>query len=402
MNKFINESKKDFTLDKVLVGMLLTLGTISLVAILLAKPLMSSNVGYALILRQLMWFIIGAGLIVFLLKFGIDRIFTLANIFYWILMVMLFFLALQAKEFIDISFMRPVNGTAAWFQIPFLGSFQPSEFMKIVLVIISANIIHDHNKEKTEYTFASDVALLLKMAKWVLPPLILIVLQPDTGIPIVIIVSLAVMFFISGVRREWFFILVPLALGLLFTIIFLYYNNQELLIRILGGSTGDSYRLKRFYGWLDFEKFPRTDGFQLYTSLLSVGTAGWTGHPLMSLVTQIPEPQTDFIFAVISQNFGFLGGSAVIILVFSVNIKLILITLKSNLHKERYMMMGVIGMLVFQNFQNIAMITGLLPITGITLPFLSYGGSSLLSYMIPIAVALHMHSETQNMHKHSI
>ncbi|MDE8209563.1 FtsW/RodA/SpoVE family cell cycle protein, partial [Erysipelothrix rhusiopathiae] len=73
---------------------------------------------------------------------------------------------------------------------------------------------------------------------------------------------------------------------------------------------------------------------------------------------------------------------------------------RSNLSKERYMMMGIIGMIVFQDLQNIGMILGILPITGITLPFISYGGSSLVSYMIPIAVALHMYSETVNLHKH--
>lgn len=122
----------------------------------------------------------------------------------------------------------------------------------------------------------------------------------------------------------------------------------------------------------------------------------------MNAIAHFPEPQTDFIFAVIAQNHGFIGASAVILLVFSLPIKLILITLKSNLNLERYMMMGIIGMIVFQDFQNIAMIMGILPITGITLPFLSYGGSSLVSYMIPIAVAIHMYSETQNSHSHSL
>lgn len=402
MNKFINESKKKFTLDTVLIGILLAMGAISLFNIYLTKPLIGEAMVNSLLLKQGMWFVIGSISIYALLKIGVDRMFTLINVAYWILMPILVLLALVGKHVISIPFMEPINGTAAWIQIPFLGSFQASEFMKIVLVIKSANVIEKHNKEKLEYTFKSDFKLIFEMAKYTIPPLILIILQPDTGIPIIILVSLATMFFISGVRKEWFFIIVGLAAGLLFGIVFLYYNQPDLLVQILGGKSGESYKLIRFYGWLDYEKYPIDHGYQLYNSLLSIGTAGYTGHPWMNAIAHFPEPQTDFIFAVIAQNHGFIGASAVILLVFSLPIKLILITLKSNLNLERYMMMGIIGMIVFQDFQNIAMIMGILPITGITLPFLSYGGSSLVSYMIPIAVAIHMYSETQNSHSHSL
>jgi len=268
--------------------------------------------------------------------------------------------------------------------------------MKIVLVIISADIIDKHNREKTDFSFESDFNLAMKMARYVVPALILNILQPDSGIPIIILISLAIMFFLSGVRREWFIIIMSLALFLFFGIIYLYYFQNEFLYQLMGGG----YRLDRFYGWLDFEKYPDAQGYQLYQSLLSVGTAGLTGHPLRTVVSLIPEAQTDFIFAVISQNFGFLGASFIIILSFALDIKLVLITLHSNLNKERYMMMGIVGMLMFQHFQNIGMILGLLPITGITLPFVSYGGSSLVSYMIPISVALFMSSETENAHRH--
>lgn len=402
MNKFINESKKKFTLDTVLVGILLAMGAISLFNIYLTKPLIGEAMVNSLLLKQGMWFVIGSISIYALLKIGVDRMFTLINVAYWILMPILVLLALVGKHVISIPFMEPINGTAAWIQIPFLGSFQASEFMKIVLVIKSANVIEKHNKEKLEYTFKSDFKLIFEMAKYTIPPLILIILQPDTGIPIIILVSLATMFFISGVRKEWFFIIVGLAAGLLIGIVFLYYNQPDLLVQILGGKSGESYKLIRFYGWLDYEKYPIDHGYQLYNSLLSIGTAGYTGHPWMNAIAHFPEPQTDFIFAVIAQNHGFIGASAVILLVFSLPIKLILITLKSNLNLERYMMMGIIGMIVFQDFQNIAMIMGILPITGITLPFLSYGGSSLVSYMIPIAVAIHMYSEKQNSHSHSL
>ncbi|MCG4457372.1 FtsW/RodA/SpoVE family cell cycle protein [Erysipelothrix rhusiopathiae] len=403
MNKFINESKRHFTLDVTLIVLLFALFGISLVAIHLAAPLMNQDGGVNLVIKQISWIVVGLGVVAFLLKIGVDRIFTAVDIAYWILMVCLVGLViarvLSSRFGIHIPFAAEINGTHAWYSIPGIGSFQPSEFMKIVLVIKTANTIHEHNTLKTEYSFKSDFELIFKMIKYVLPPFILIFLQPDTGVPIVILVSLATMFFLSGVRREWFIVIVGLALGLLLGIVWLYYNNQELLNTILGGGA-THYRLTRFYGWLDYEKYPQTYGYQLFQALLSLGTAGLTGHPLGSVIAQFPEPQTDFIFAVISQNFGFLGASLVVILSFAFDIKLVVNTLRSNLSKERYMMMGIIGMIVFQDLQNIGMILGILPITGITLPFISYGGSSLVSYMIPIAVALHMYSETVNLHKH--
>lgn len=396
MNKFINESKRTFTLDKTLIGLLLAMAIISVSAIYLAGPLINTADARDVLIKQVVWYVIGFTAVFILIKFGTDRLFTISYLLYWILMFFLALLVLARMGIINTQFIQPISGSYAWFQIPKLGSFQPSEFMKIVLVIISADIIHKHNEEKESYSFESDFQLIFKMAKYVLPALVLIVLQPDTGIPIIILFSLATMFFLSGVRREWFIIIFTISSVLFLGIVFLYYNNEALLDKIIGGD----YRINRFYGWLDYEKYSDTDGYQLYQSLLSYGTAGLSGHDLKSVVVYYPEAQTDFIFAVIAQNWGFIGGTLVIVLAIALDIKLVLITLKSSLSRERYLMMGVVGMMMFQHLQNIGMIMGLLPITGITLPFISYGGSSLLSYMIPISVALFMSSETENEHKH--
>ncbi|WP_159649189.1 FtsW/RodA/SpoVE family cell cycle protein [Erysipelothrix aquatica] len=401
MNKFINESKRYFTLDKVLFGIMIAFATISVVAIYLSAPLLDNGQADAisLVKKQLMWFAIGSAVIAFLIKIGIDRLFTAIDIAYWILMVLLAGLVIARFANINSSIVAPINGTRAWYMIPGIGSFQPSEFMKIVLVIKAANVIHQHNTDKEGYTFQSDFQLFFKIAKFALPPFILIFLQPDTGVPIVILFSLATMFILSGVRREWFIIIATLSIGALLGIVFLYYNYPDVLNTLLGGGS-TSYRLDRFYGWLDYEKYAMGHGYQLFQSMISYGTAGVNGHPLGTMIAHYPEAQTDFIFAVISQNFGFIGGSITIALSFLFDIKLVSITKHSDLPRERYMMMGIIGMIFFQHLENIGMIMAVLPITGITLPFISYGGSSLLSYMIPLAVAFHMYSETQNRHRH--
>jgi rod shape determining protein RodA len=116
------------------------------------------------------------------------------------------------------------------------------------------------------------------------------------------------------------------------------------------------------------------------------------------VIINFPEPQTDFIFTVLGQNFGFLGSLIIIIVITIFDIKLITIALNYNKQREKLLLAGMIGMLLFQQFQNISMIVGILPITGVTLPFISYGGSSMLSYFIPMSAVFFMSSENKNKH----
>ncbi|AMC92447.1 cell division protein FtsW [Erysipelothrix larvae] len=397
-NRF-NESRKKFTLDWILVSIIAFNGLLGIIGIYLAAPLNNGNTSADFIIRQLFWFAVSIVLVYIILKMGTDRLFTLAYPLYFILMILLFFQVLASKQIITTSLIPWRNGAYAWYDIPGIGSFQPSEFMKIVLLLIGANIIMKHNEERTKFSFKDDVKLLMKLAVYVLPALIFIFLQPDTGVPIIIVISFAVMFFMSGVRREWFIIIGSAACVVFFGIIYLYYNDPQTLNALFGGS-GTNYRLDRFYGWLDFEKYSIDQGHQLYRAISSIGTAGWTGHPLKSVVLVYPESRTDFIFAVLAQNFGFMGAVVVIVACFSLDLRLAYITYRSDLMRERTVMAGVLGLLIFQHFQNIGMVVGLLPITGITLPLISQGGSSLVSYMIPFAIAFHMYSEIQNAHQH--
>ena len=135
---------------------------------------------------------------------------------------------------------------------------------------------------------------------------------------------------------------------------------------------------------------------------MAIGSGKLTGKGLYNDSTDsvkngnnIPEPQTDFIFSVIGQNFGFLGTSAVVLMITAFDLKLIRIAMQYELPRERYMIAGMLGMLLFQQVVNMGMVTGLFPITGITLPFISYGGSSMLSYMIPLAIVFYMSSENK-------
>ena len=379
--------KIPFHIDYSLAFILIALTTISLVAIYGAIPLLASNVnGTDLLIKQAIWIGISVAVLVTLIIFGIDRILTSIYVFYWIMIGLLIILLLD--KIIDLPFIYPINGTRAWIVFPGLGSVQPSEFMKIILIIICSDIIHKHNQLKTEFSLKSDLMVFLKLAQYAVLPLFLIILQPDTGIPIVIVIGILIMLAISGIKLEWIGLVSVGTVSVLAILLFLFFRYPSFLISILGSS----YRLNRLYGWLQTESFISSWGLQLYQALLAVGSAGLSGHGLQSHIISIIEPQNDFIFAVFSQDFGFIGSSLIILLELALDVSLIRIALKYQENREKILVAGIIGMLVFQQVQNMGMIIGLLPITGITLPFISAGGSSLLSYMPALAIVFYMSS----------
>ncbi|MDD2591497.1 MAG: FtsW/RodA/SpoVE family cell cycle protein [Erysipelotrichaceae bacterium] len=378
--------KKSFAIDKTLLVILLSLFAFNLIAVYASIPLTVSG-SMTLLYKQAFWILLSFGFLIFLLIFGIDRLFTSAHVFYWILMFLLVLLILD--KYIDLPFIRPVSGTRAWFQLGSIASFQPSEFMKVILIIQVANIIDNHNNMKNDDSAWIDIKLFAKVLAYAVPPLILILLQPDTGLPLIIVISLSAMVMVSGIRSFWIYLYFFLLISIIGFVLLLFELNPSLLARILG----DAYKLNRFYGWLETENYISSYGNQLYQALLAIGSAGWTGHGIQSTLVYFAEPQNDFIFAVIGQNFGFIGASIVVIVNTIFDLKLLSIAFKFEKPREKIMVAGLLGMLLFQQIENMGMITGLLPITGITLPFISSGGSSLLSYMIPLAIIFQMSSE---------
>ncbi len=391
----LTQEKKKFHTDRTLVVILILMMLASMLAIFGSLPLLPQwKNGVELLVKQGLWYLIGYGFLIFLIFFGIDRLFTGIRVFYWILLGLLVLLLLD--KVVNLPFISPVNGTRAWLDFPGIGSIQPSEFMKIVLVIMTANVVHEHNQSKSEMSFANDFSLFLRIAKFVLPPLILIFLEPDTGVPMIIVIGILCTLAVGGIRREWIWFGGLTLIAGFAGLILLFYTNPDLLSKLLGSG----YKLNRFYGWLETEKYISSWGSQLYQGMLAIGSGGWFGHGLASKLVTILEPQNDFIFAVIGQDFGFFGTTAVLALSLLLDLKLALIALQYNEPRERYMVAGILGMLLFQQIQNMSMIVGLLPITGITLPLISAGGSSLLSFMLPLAIIFHMSSENKNRRIH--
>jgi len=163
--------------------------------------------------------------------------------------------------------------------------------------------------------------------------------------------------------------------------LFIYQNG--IFTSIISG-----HKLDRIYGWLDPEGTTGNQGLQSWYAQLSYGTAGWFGHGFRAVVKVFPEGQTDFIFSVIATDFGYVGALITLLAIAAFDITILNIGLKSDNIRDKTFIMGTFGCLIFQQIWNIGMILGLLPITGITLPMLSYGGSSLLSYMFAMGIII--------------
>lgn len=384
--------------DFVLITILLLMAFTSILAIYSAFELITNESPTLLLVKQIMWYVLGFIVMAMIMYLGNDMIFSYVKKAYWIMLGALIYLFISKYVVSrlfgyehNLPFVTPINGATSWFQFPGIGSFQPSEFMKVILIIITAGIIDEHNAEKVIDTYESDIQLFIKVLRWAVPPLILILVQPDTGVCLIIFIALAVMLMCSGIKNLWIISglgIVALFLGGFF---YLYFYNNDLLVSLFGENS--LYKLDRIKGWLDPESDILQTGNQLYTALLAMGSAGLKGHGLQAYVVKIPEAQTDFIFAVIGQSFGLIGTLSVVLLCLGLDIKLLRIATLTKTTRDKYYITGVLGMLLFQQFQNIGMIIGLLPITGITLPFISYGGSSLLSYFI--ALGLIMNTSTK-------
>lgn len=330
---------------------------------------------------QIIWYIVGFMTMTIIGHFHNRILYRYMKPAYKFLMgclVYLFFSMLTQRLFgFNLPLAPTLNGAVSWFRIPFISSFQPSEFIKIVLIVLTAQMITKFQKNHKNPTMHDDLMMLWEIGKVLLPPLILIFLQPDTGVCIIIIVTILIMLMCSGIRKQYIYILAGLIVLVLGTFFYLYFFQEDFLHTFIS-----SYRLQRIDAWLDPESNIRGSSNQLYTALLSLGSAGLTGYGLQPNIIAIPEAHTDFIFAAFGQSFGLLGTTLILLSCFVFDLYLCKIAYNMKNRTDRLIVIGIIGMLFYQQIQNLGMIVGLLPITGITLPLISYGGSSILSYFI--------------------
>lgn len=398
MKDILNKFKILFY-NPIIVYLFIMIG-ISLLAITSAAPLTEIQYGVSgYHIRQIMFYTLGFILTIMVILIGTDRIRALRWWMYGFIMILLFGLFIHEKGIMKVPFAKTLNGATCWYELPGIGTIQPSEFMKIALALVVADIIQKHNDfyAHLRRTVQTDFLLLLKIGAAIVPPSFLIFEQPDSGVTMIILFFVALMIFSSGIKWRYIFIVGSIgAIGITLFVL-LVGAFPEFLTNTLGIQ---AYKLSRFFGWFDPFGTIQGSGNQLAKGLLAIGSGHLIGNGFQSLTTYFPEAHTDFIFAVIGMDFGLIGTLLTVILCLLFDFEILNTATLNRGHYNSYLCVGIFGMLFFQQIQNIGMTIGLLPITGVTLPFISYGGSSLLSYMILFGLILSSHIEGMKL-KHS-
>ncbi len=321
--------------------------------------------------KQCIWLGVSLVLMIVFMLIDYELIARFSGIFYGIFLVLL----------LAVLFTPPVNGATSWFDIGFF-SFQPAEFAKIFVILFLATTIH--KIQKNGKSQINKPLKLLIVAIVVLVPVFLIIRQPDYGTAAAFIVATILMLISSGIDKKYIIvsaILVAVAVPLIYMFILPEHAKQRIDI------------------FLNPESDPRGAGYNIIQSKLAIGAGGLTGMGLFKgNQTQLGflyPKTTDFIFSVIGEEMGFIiAGTIVILYVFLVTKSLYVAkTAKDDLGS--LIAMGISGIFLFHMIENIGMVMGLLPITGVPLPFISYGGSSLITSFICIGLLLNISSKRQ-------
>lgn len=257
------------------------------------------------------------------------------------------------------------NGSTSWLGVGSF-TFQPSEFFKLGIIVFNSYYL------SSNYNRSNKIVHLLPLLLINLVGIVLIILQPDFGSCMVILVAIFIQVLLSRLKGKWFILIIILGLlGILILII------------------SKSYRLDRIYAFIDPFQDPLGSGFQIIQSLYAIGPGGLIGQGINNSIQihyYLPEPQTDFIYAIIVEEFGLIGG-LIIIFIYTLIIysSFVLIKNEKELFKA-FLMIGLLGIFMIQVIINLGVVIGLFPVTGITLPLISYGGSSLVVIMFSLGL----------------
>lgn len=255
------------------------------------------------------------------------------------------------------------NGSQSWIGLGPL-TIQPAELVKITVIVYMSHILAEHKTGKPIVNWRHGAILLL--------PIVLIMLQPDFGSVFILVVSVFLLFFVAGYPLKLYGLFIVVGIAGLATLI-----------------ATAPYRLKRIEAFLDPWVDPLGSGFQAVQSLMAIGPAGIFGHGFgqsRQKFLYLPEPQNDFIFAIILEEVGLVGGLAIVALFVLVLYAGYKLAVQAKTRTAFYAIIGLVTMLSVQAFLNIAVVIGLVPVTGVTLPFISYGGTSLVTMWLIIGI----------------
>ena len=359
---------KPYHLKDVKFGLIISVLAISIIGVMVIGSAKQAVQG-----RQIIGLV--AGVILMIILSMIDYVWLLN--FYWILYGINIIALVCVK-----LFGTNVNGAQRWIDIG-VTNFQPSELSKILVVLFFAKFLMNHEDD------LNSAVTILKAVGLITPTLILIVLQPDLSTTLSIALVFCAMMYLAGLSYRFIGTLIAILVPV--TIIFIsivVQPNQPFL---------HDYQQKRILAWLEPQKYASDEAYQQNNAIMAIGSGQLTGKGLNNNTTTsvkngnfISEPQTDFIFAIVGEELGFVGCCIVIGLLLLIVVQCILIGLRAQDLAGRIICCGVAAQIGFQSFINIGVATGILPNTGIPLPFVSYGLTSLISLYMGIGIVLNI------------
>ena len=349
----------------------LILSAIGLIALFSA----TKEAGYGEFRKQIIWLVVSIVFMIIMMLIDYNTLVKISPIFYGIFIVLL----------IAVLFTKPVNGATSWFDIgsgSYSFSFQPSEFAKIFVILFLAYAI-SKIQEKNPENINKPTKLLLVFAI-LLVPLALIIKQPDYGTAMAFCVAIAMMLYTAGISRKYIIsaiILIAVSLPLLYNFVL------------------PEHAKKRIDIFLNPESDPRGSGYNIIQSKLAIGAGELTGMGLLkgnqTQLGYLYPKTTDFIYSVISEELGFLVSATIIIIYVYLITKVLYIAKTAKDRTGALIASGIAGIFLFHMTENIGMVMGLLPITGVPLLFISYGGSSLITSYIFIGILLNISGKRQ-------
>lgn len=333
--------------------------------------------------QQVVWIGLGSFIAFIVMLFSAEVLWKLTPFFYVLgLGLMILPLIFYSPELVAST------GAKNWVTIGSVTLFQPSEFMKISYILVLAKTTVWFQQKVRQTSFKQDFQLLGLYALLTLPIMVLLGLQKDFGTAMVFMAILAGTVLLSGV--SWWIILPVIGLAALavgvFMTVFLMPNGKEWLYQL----GMDTYQINRISAWLNPFDFSESIAYQQTQGMISIGSGGLTGKGFSVIDLAVPVRESDMIFTVIAEDFGFIGSASVLALYLLLIYRMLRVTFASNNRFYTYISTGFIMMILFHIFENIGAAIGILPLTGIPLPFISQGGSSLITNLIGVGLILSM------------
>lgn len=383
----MNKNKLMRNLDnRIDYGVILPVFLLSIIGILSLYVALSNDPNRPeignMLMKQGLWYLVGGVSIVIVMNFSSKLLWRLTPVFYVIGLIMMGLLL----KFYD-PYLEAQTGSKNWISIGGT-TFQPSELMKVAFILMLAYVVTMHNVKNVNRTLKSDFWLIGKMLLVTMPVIILILLQDDFGTMLVFLAIFGGVFLMSGI--SWKIILPAFLVALLIGAGTIYLVTTTTGREFLYSVGFKPYQFDRIDLWMNPFHHDPDRSFQPALAITAIGSGGLLGKGFNVSDVYVPVRESDMIFTVVGENFGFIGGCFIILLYFILIYRMIRVCFETNNEFYAYIATGIIMMILFHVFENIGANIGLLPLTGIPLPFISQGGSSILGNMLGVGLIMSM------------